>query len=816
MMDGQATSDYSRLFARGAAALIAAVALLVIGGWMFNIPQLTAIIPGYATMKPVTALCFILCGASLWRQARSSGDPATETGMNRIITVIPASLAWLIALISISQYLFVRDFGIDLLLFSDEARAEGAPYPGRMSLATGLCFLLIAGALVMGGWNTRWSRYVPDILALPAIFISLLAISGYVFGAPSLYRIGPFSSMALGTALLAVLLGVSALAARPEQGIASDVNAQHSGRLAVKLLLPVAIIATITVGWLTWRGEVAGWYDAQFGLAIYTTALIAMITGLILFTAYRLNIFSASRMRAFELLEIQRHALERVALSAKLADTLEGILWDVEQLEPEMLTSILFLSEDGRRIKHGAALRLPHAYMAAIDDLPIGPAVGSCGTAAWRRKQVVVTKIATDPLWADYREIAARYDLQACWSTPIIGASGKVIGTFAIYYQKPKQPGERQQRLISTVTQVVAVAIDRAREMDNLVQAKADLESAQERGNIGSWELVLGASRARWSRQMYRIFRRDPQMAVPTLAELLELIHQDDREMIANTFTRTESLHKLQHLEFRLQPSIYGTRYISATVDLVRDEDGKAVAMAGTMLDITERKSAEVTIQRSLSHQQELARRLAEVEEDERRKISRELHDRIGSELSAINLNLDIIRSVLPGNIPEAISTRLTDTQSLVRDTIEHTQDILAELRPPGLDDYGLIVALENYAGLIEQRLGIPVLVGGCRNEPPLSVPVKSTFYRIVTEALNNIAKHARASMVKIDLTLNADTFSLAVVDDGVGFNPSDAFIRRYGLRTMQERAEAVDANVTIESAPSSGTRVTVDVECLP
>lgn len=814
-MDGQATSDYSRLFAMAAAILVAAVALVVMGGWMFSIPQLTAMIPGYATMKPVTALCFILCGLSLWRQARSLIEPTTAPGINRIITVLPASLATLIGLVSICQYLFAGDFGMDLLLFSDKVRADGAPHPGRMSLATACCFLLIAGALVISAWKSHGFRYVPDILVLPAIFISLLAVSGYVFGASSLYRIGPFSSMALGTALLAALLGVGTLAARPEQGIASDVNAQHSGRLVVKLLLPVAIIVTITVGWLTWRGGMAGWYDAQFGLAIYTTALILMFTGLILFTAYRLNKYSALRMRAFELLEIQRHALERVALSAKLSDTLEGILWDVEQLEPDMLTSILFLSEDGRRIKHGAALRLPGTYTAAINDLPIGPAAGSCGTAAWRRKQVVVADIATDPLWNDYREIAARHDLQACWSTPIFGASGKVIGTFAIYYQKPKQPEEREQRLISTVTQVVAVAIERAREMDNLVQAKADLESAQERGNIGSWELILGASRARWSRQMYRIFRRDPQLAVPTLEELLELVHQDDREIIADTFTRTKSLHERQHLEFRLQPSIYGTRYISATVDSVRDEDGKVVAMAGTMLDITERKSAEVTIQRSLLHQQELSRRLAEVEEDERRKISRELHDRIGSELSAINLNLDIIRSVMPGNTPEAVSRRLTDTQSLVRDTIEHTQDILAELRPPGLDDYGLIVALENYAGLIEQRLGIPVLVGGCRIEPPLSIPVKSAFYRIVTEALNNIAKHAKAGLVKIDLTLNTDSFRLAVVDDGVGFNPSDAFTRKYGLRTMQERAEAIDARFSIESTPSSGTQVIIEAGCV-
>jgi len=786
------------------------------GGWMFNIPQLTAVIAGYATMKPVTALCFMLCGASLWLQVRSSTASTFATKDNRMFAVVLALFAAIIGLTSISQYLFAQDFGIDLLLFSDKVHIDGEPYPGRMSMATALNFLLIGGALAMTSWDLRWTRFASDILTLTVMFTSLIAINGYVYNAPSLYRIVPFSSMAFNTALLSMLLGIGTLAARPERGIAFVVSARDSGGLAARLLLPVAIIAPITIGWLLWQGELAGLYDAAFGLATYTTALISMLTSLILFTAYRLNSYSASRRRVFKLLEIQRHALENVALGAKLSDTLNGILRDVENLEPEMLTSILFLSEDGARVRHGAALRLPSTYISAIDGLPIGPAAGSCGTAAWRREQVVVTDIATDPLWVDYRAFASKHGLRACWSTPIFGTTGKVIGTFAIYYLKSKIPEERQQRLITTVTQVVAVAIDRARAMEKLVKAKADMEAAQERGNIGSWELAFGAPCASWSRQMYRIFCRDPKLPVPTLQEFLGLIHQDDRGLITNTITQAKSLRERRHLEFRLLPSLYGVRYISGTLDLVRDLHGKAVSMAGTVLDITDRKIAEITIQRSLSRQQELSRKLAEVEEDERRKISRELHDRLGSELSAINLNLDIVRSVLPADTSEAIGQRLTDTQFLVKNTIEHTRDILAELRPPGLDDYGLIVALETYAGLVEQRLGIPVLVGGCRSEPPLSILVKTAFYRIVNEALNNAAKHAKADMVEIELTLTADSFRLTVMDDGVGFDSSNAHFHGYGLRTMQERAEAVGARLIVESAPKSGTRVTVDVECTP
>lgn len=815
-MDGQVTRYYSGLFAKVVAVLIVLTALLALGGWMFGIPQLTTVLPGYATMKPVTALCFLLCGISLWLQDGAGMAPTAAVIIKQKLATVLALIAALIGLLSICQYLFVQDFGIDLLLFRDKMRGEGQPYPGRMSLATGLNFLLIGTSLVILGRRFSWARYAPDILMLLVMFISLIAINGYLYDAPSLYRIVPFSSISFNTALLSLLLGIGTLAVRPDRGIALAVNSGDSGGLAARLLLPVAIVAPMVIGWLLWQGELAGWYDAAFGLATYTTALISMLTGLILFAAYRLNSFSASRRRAFQLVEIQRHALEQVALGAKLSDTLNEIIRDVEKLEPEMMTSILFLSEDGTRVRHGASLRLPGEYLSAIDGLSIGPSTGSCGTAAWRGEQVVVSDIQTDPLWADYRELASRYGLRACWSTPIFGTSGKVLATFAIYYQTPRFPDARQQRLITTVTQIVAVAIERARAIERLVKAKADMEAAQERGNIGSWELVFGAPQASWSRQMYRIFRRDPNQPVPAFAQFLRLIHRADRKPIINTLTRNGSLRGRQHLEFRLLPSLCGVRYVSATIDPILDEQGNTVAVAGTALDITDRKIAEITIRQSLSRQQELSRRLAEVEEDERRKISRELHDRIGSELSAINLNLDIIRSVLPADTSMVIGQRLTDTQLLVRNTIEHTHDILAELRPPGLDDYGLIVALETYAGLVEQRLGIPVLVGGCRSEPPLSLLTKTAIYRIVNEALNNVAKHAAAGMVNIDLMLTDNLFRLTVMDDGVGFDPPGTGVRGYGLLTMQERAEAVAAKVTVKPGPESGTRVIIDVECSP
>ena len=804
---------YSRLVAATAAAITMLGGGLVLCGWAFDIALLKGITSDFATMKPNTALSFMLCGASLWLQVGMSdtGEPRSR----RWLAIGLALLAVLLGLGSSVEYLFRIDLGIDTILFAESVRAETGDFPGRMAAATAMNMVLIGSALSMLDQRPRrWPYLSTEMLILPALFVAVLAIIGYVYGVLSLYRISAFSTMAAHTALLFVFMGAGTLAARPLRGLAALVTASHGGGLTARLLLPLAITTPVLVGWLCWQGEQAGWYDPAFGWAIFTTVLMVMFTSLVIFVAQRLDRINAERRRAARLIEIQNLALESIVLGAPLVRTLENLLIELERLEPDMLTSILLANEESTRLCHGAAPRLPAAYVAAIDGAAIGPAVGSCGTAAWRREQVVVTDIAADPLWENYREIAAASGLCACWSTPIIGTGGSLLGTFAIYYRTPKYPEPRHYHIIEVVTHSVAIAIDRARAVQALIQREADLEAAQERGNIGSWHFEFGATRGRWSKQMYRIFERDPALPAPTPEEFLELVHPEDRETIAQTFSPNGwQQQELRRLDFRLAPPRAGLRYLSSTVELLRNSDGQPVAMAGTVLDITERKMAELGTQQSLSRLRELSRRLTEVEEDERRSISREVHDRIGADLAAVKLNLSLIGATLPADMPDAVERRLTDTQSLVQSAIDHTRNILAELRPPGLDDYGLQAALEMYAEIIEQRLDISVSVSGSPLEPPLPHVVETALYRIVQEALNNIAKHAQPHAVDITLEQDATAVLLVVADDGLGFDAQTAAGGGYGFRIMRERAEAIGANLTIDSTPRQGTQIVIRVE---
>jgi GAF domain-containing protein len=147
-----------------------------------------------------------------------------------------------------------------------------------------------------------------------------------------------------------------------------------------------------------------------------------------------------------------------------LEDILNRHLLTVEGMsDSEILTSVLLLSPDGKRLTHGAAPSLPQPYREAIDGSEIGPAAGSCGTAAYLGEPVYVTDIATDPRWAAYRDLALPHGLRSCWSTPIRHADGEVMGTFAIYHRVLSGPTRDELNSIEIITDNVAKAITWAR-----------------------------------------------------------------------------------------------------------------------------------------------------------------------------------------------------------------------------------------------------------------------------------------------------------------------------------------------------------------
>src|SRR3984893_5224290 len=180
------------------------------------------------------------------------------------------------------------------------------------------------------------------------------------------------------------------------------------------------------------------------------------------------------------LLAGEKRLLEMIATGESRTVILDALCRLVEELAGGALSSILLLDPNASCLRHGAAPSLPAAYSEAIDGIVIGPCVGSCGTAAYRAEPVIVSDIATDPLWAASRDLALAHGLRACWSTPILSSEGKVLGTFATYYREPRSPAPQEHNLIERITHLASIAVEREQAEGVLRELAGRLIDAQE------------------------------------------------------------------------------------------------------------------------------------------------------------------------------------------------------------------------------------------------------------------------------------------------------------------------------------------------
>lgn len=209
--------------------------------------------------------------------------------------------------------------------------------------------------------------------------------------------------------------------------------------------------------------------------------------------------------------------------------------------------------------------------------------------------------------------------------------------------------------------------------------------------------------------------------------------------------------------------------------------------------------------------------RLVEVQEAERRALANELHDLVGQKLAALNINLNIVKAQLLPTRPTRIDSPLEDSIALVEEITESIRDVMAELRPAVLDDFGLAPVLHWYAAQFSRRTGVATTVMEQGPTRRLVPAVEETLFRIAQEALTNVAKYAQVHKAMVTLEATPQTISLTIADDGCGFDSmtgrSPVRDHGWGLMIMRERAAAIGAQLSIESAPGCGTRVIVTLE---
>ncbi|MER3522778.1 MAG: hypothetical protein C4326_01585 [Ignavibacteria bacterium] len=283
--------------------------------------------------------------------------------------------------------------------------------------------------------------------------------------------------------------------------------------------------------------------------------------------------------------------LELVATGAPIETTLDALTRHIEEQSEGMLASILVLDSDGKRLRHGAAPHLPDEYNRMVDGLTIGEGVGSCGTAAWRRQQVIVSDIATDPLWASYRTVVKCFGLCACWSTPILDHDGSLLGTFALYYREPASPTARHLEVIQRATHLATIVLSKHKQERTLRESEERYRTLYQENP--SMFFTLNAAGEVVSVNSfgahYLGYEREELLGKP----VTEVFHPDDREGIcthlAECIEQPDKAFRWQARKVRKNGEVIWVEECARAFP--NPEGGTNVLVVCT--DISERKEAE-------------------------------------------------------------------------------------------------------------------------------------------------------------------------------------------------------------------------------
>ena len=369
-----------------------------------------------------------------------------------------------------------------------------------------------------------------------------------------------------------------------------------------------------------------------------------------------------------------------------------------------------------------------------------------------------------------------------------------------------------------SVELVVGVSRDttQRRQLEQRLRENARrLRLALDVGELATWDWDLRTGQVLWSREHYRMQGYGVGDVEPGYEAWLSRVHPQDREAAAAAVREARERRQSYRHEFRILPPDGQLRWLSAKGHFFYDDQGEAVRMIGVMRDVTEQRHASELLAQRVAERtaalRQLLIHLESVQDEERRRIARELHDGLGQYLSSVVLALSALRQS-PDDM--AARERLHRLQGLIQELDRELDRIVFILRPTALEDCGLGEGVSAYVNTWSELTGVSAdLELRGLDHGRLTPSVETATFRVVQEALNNVAKYARASRVSLSLERRRGLLVGSVEDDGVGFDATDATTStagrsNWGLLGMQERIEALGGTFAIDSQPGQGTTV--------
>lgn len=519
------------------------------------------------------------------------------------------------------------------------------------------------------------------------------------------------------------------------------------------------------------------------------------------------------RKRQESLLALEKEVLELNARpQASLQHNAEVLIGGIEKIFPGTLCSILELKADGKTLQTLAAPSLPDSYCNGINGLAIGPRVGSCGTAMYLKQNIIVSDIESDPLWADFKELALQHELRSCWSFPILSSQNRVLASLAIYSKTRKVPTPEEMAVIERAVNLLRLIIENKQSEEKIKISNERYLLATMATNDAIWDWDVSTKTMYWGEGFHGLFGYKAGTFQNDLGMWESSIHPADRDRVLHSihhFIDSQSQQVWQE-EYRFKKADGKYVLVSDRGFLIYNQQGKVSRMVGSMQDITEKRELEKRLlKQELNKQKLVAQAVVDAQEKERSLIGKELHDNINQILSTAKLYLEVARN----DEKERISLIDMSTQG-ISDAINEIRTISRSLVPSSIGDLGLVESIQDLVESIKltRKLNVEFYYHSGIDDL-MSEQQKLMIFRIAQEQVNNVMKHAQARNLIIELFTEDNTINISISDDGKGFDPEQVRHKKgVGLFNITSRAELFNGKVNINSSPGKGCTLNVNI----
>src|SRR2546430_1134654 len=562
----------------------------------------------------------------------------------------------------------------------------------------------------------------------------------------------------------------------------------------------------------------------------------------------------SERKQAEALFTGEKRLLEMIATGVALKEILNALCLIIEEFRSGTLASVLLLNPDGLHLDSVAGPSLPKEWTRQMESLPIGPCAGSCGTAAYRGSPVIVSDIATDPLWdvPEHRASALRHGLRASWSNPVLSSEGKVLGTFCVYYRETRSPNSQDLELIDLATHLVRLAIERDRagealraseqvargQVEALTYSLDVLATAPAPDKfLGQMLSTIGRLLAAQSVILWLLDESNDSLVLRAWAEGTNFAKADPKHPFIKNPLSWKDDPGLRELFFSGAPvaceDVEHDPYTSSDLrEYLKSGGTKKFLRIPTLVggrvkgfigirhgDRPPYRPEEIELAQALAHQAMLAIQLNEFAErsrqaailEERNRMARDIHDTLAQGFTGVIVQLEALEDAIACCRRKEANEHLQRASELARRSLNEARRSVHALRPQALQGGNFWEALK---GIIKNTTaGTTVhtrfeLRGRLRDLP---LVWQENLLHIGQEALTNALKYAHPRNFETRLICNSKELRLELRDDGDGFKVRDGH-DGFGVAGMRERVEQMGGDLKITSARGKGTKVVVTV----